>query len=259
VTGVIAAISHWRFHNVDRALVLNLAVPGCIGAVLGVTVLSSINGATLRPYLAMLLTIVGLRILVRFARPIGGGQGQRRVSDRRSIERFRSNQPGVRIAALLGGVTNGLIGAWGPVVTPYLLHRSVRPRYAIGCVNTAEVAVASASAFSLIASLGTAGVNGALLAAMLLGGVVAAPVAAWFIRYVPARPMGLAVAGLLLLTNARDLIAWAGIASGPWVWAIYGGIIAMVLIGFFLPRGRAHRPSPEAVASASRPADVVST
>ena len=146
----------------------------------------------------------------------------------------------MKIAALLGGVTNGLIGAWGPVVTPFLLHRAVHPRFAIGSVNTAEVAVASASAFSLIASLGTAGVSGTMLASMLLGGVVAAPVAAWLIRYVPARPMGIAVAGLLLLTNARDVVAWAGVASGPLVWMTYLGIIAMVVLAFFAPRGRGH-------------------
>ena len=40
----------------------------------------------------------------------------------------------------------------GPVITPYLLHRGVRPRYAIGYDNTEEVAVASASAVSLLDS-----------------------------------------------------------------------------------------------------------
>ena len=241
VTGVVAAVSHWRFQNIDRGLVLKLAVPGCVGAVLGVTVLSSINGATLRPYLAMLLTIVGVRILVRFARPLSARVKDRVTGDKRTLQ---YNPRGVKIAALVGGVTNGLIGAWGPVVTPFLLHRAVRPRFAIGSVNTAEVAVASASAFSLIASMGTAGVSGTLLASMLLGGVVAAPVAAFLIRYVPARPMGIAVAGLLLLTNARDLIGWAGVTSRPWVWAIYLGIVAMVMIAFFAPRGRAHRKRP---------------
>ncbi len=70
VTGIAGAISHWRFRNLDRELVLKLALPGCVGAVLGVTVLSNVNGATLRPYLAMLLTIIGLRILVKFAQPL---------------------------------------------------------------------------------------------------------------------------------------------------------------------------------------------
>ena len=236
VTGVVAAVSHWRFRNIDRGLVMKLAVPGCAGAVLGVTVLSSINGATLRPYLAMLLTIVGLRILVRFSRPLPPKVRHCVTRDKHTLQ---YDPRGVKIAALLGGITNGLIGAWGPVVTPFLLHRAVRPRFAIGSVNTAEVAVASASAFSLIASMGTVGVSGTLLASMLLGGVIAAPVAAWLIRYVPARPMGIAVAGLLLLTNARDVVAWAGVTSG--LWMIYSGIMAMVALAFFAPRGRAHR------------------
>src|SRR5688572_4446892 len=60
VTGLAAGLSHWRFRNLDRTLVLRLAVPGCLGALIGVTVLSNVSGATLRPYLAILLTLVGL-------------------------------------------------------------------------------------------------------------------------------------------------------------------------------------------------------
>jgi uncharacterized membrane protein YfcA len=237
VTGLVAAVSHWKFRNLDRTLVLHLAVPGCLGALVGVYVLSSIDGRTLRPYLAMLLTVIGVRILVRFARPIPraekatvaveGSQKRVLVFDRR----------GVKTAAFLGGITNGMIGAWGPVVTPFLLHRGVRPRYAIGCVNTAEVAVASASAFSLIASLGRAGINGPTVVAMLLGGVVAAPFAAWVIRHIPAGPMGVSVAGLLLLTNARDLMAWAGLRSDLGQWAVYGGILAVTVVGFLMALG----------------------
>ena len=49
VTGLAAGVSHWQFRNLDRRLVLNLALPGCVGAIVGVTVLSRIDGATLRP------------------------------------------------------------------------------------------------------------------------------------------------------------------------------------------------------------------
>src|SRR5688500_3380766 len=51
-TGVVAAISHRRFYNLDRELVIKLALPGSVGAVAGVTVLANIEGATMRPYLA---------------------------------------------------------------------------------------------------------------------------------------------------------------------------------------------------------------
>jgi uncharacterized protein len=251
-TGVAAGVSHWRFGNIDKRLVLNLAIPGCLGAVIGVTVLSNIAGATLRPLLALLLTVIGVRILVRFARPVGKGESESEDSEGAPGHVLALGARGVRVAALLGGITNGMIGAWGPIVTPFLLHRGVRPRYAIGSVNTAEVAVASASAFSLIASIGRGGFDVAVLIAMLLGGVAAAPAAAWIIRYVPARPMGVAVAGLLLLTNARELAAWSGLANGPWIWAIYSLIVAVVAFAFFAPRAlgaNAPAPAPSTVSS----------
>ena len=229
-TGVVAALSHWRFYNLDRGLVIKLAVPGSVGAIAGVTVLASIEGATLRPYLAMLLTVIGARILVRFARPVEALKHHLSPPDARGKRALIYDKRGVSAAAFVGGITNGMIGAWGPVVTPFLLHRGVRPNYAIGCVNTAEVLVAATASFSLIASLGRGGFNGAVVVAMLIGGVIAAPIAAWFIRKVPPRPVGLAVAALLLLTNARELAAWAGLSASPWMWAIYLGIVAIVAI-----------------------------
>jgi uncharacterized membrane protein YfcA len=228
VTGVASAIAHWRLGNIDRRLVVALAVPGVIGAVLGVTVLSSVDGATIRPYLTVLLTLVGVRILIRFT---AASISTRERSSEPTLDETVTRVPrGTPIAALLGGITNGLIGAWGPVVTPYLFNRAVRPRFAIGSVNTAEVAVASASAFTLIGSLGVAGVDSRVLLSMLAGGVVAAPLAAWVIRYVPARPMGIAVAILLLVTNAPQSVGWLGFTMGPLTAAAYAATIALVVL-----------------------------
>jgi uncharacterized membrane protein YfcA len=235
-TGVAAGVSHWRFGNIDKRLVLNLAIPGCVGALIGVTVLSNVSGATLRPLLALLLTVIGIRILVRFARPVAAESKPGPDSERDARAVSEHEQRGVRVAGLLGGITNGMIGAWGPVVTPFLLHRGVRPRLAIGSVNTAEIAVASASAFSLFASIGRGGFDVGVLVAMLIGGLLAAPAAAWVIRYVPARPMGIAVAGLLLFTNARELAAWVGIESGLWLWALYSALAGVIALAFFAPR-----------------------
>ena len=240
-TGIAAGVSHWRFRNIEKKLMWNLALPGVVGAVLGVTVLSKVSGATLKPILAVLLTVIGLRILFRFARytepkaegPESGDPDVMPEYDRR----------GTRVAGLLGGVTNGMIGAWGPVVTPFLLHRGVRPRFAIGSVNTAEVFVASASAFSLIAAMGRGGLNVGIILAMLGGGVLAAPVAAWVIRYIPTRPMGVAVAALLLLTNARELAAWSGLSKGPGVWALYAGVVGMIAVVLLAWRPRAVSPA----------------
>jgi uncharacterized membrane protein YfcA len=240
VTGLAAGLAHWRFHNLDRTLVLRLAIPGCLGALLGVTVLSSVSGATLRPYLAMLLTLVGVRILVRFAQPLPPKLKDVATAPGSLKRTIQYDRRGVKAAAFVGGITNGLIGAWGPVVTPFLLHRGVRPRYAIGCVNTAEIAVASTSAFSIIGAMGSAGLSGSLVLALLIGGVAAAPVAAWTTRRAPTRPMGVAVGTLLLLTNAREIMGWAQV-GGPWMWAVYLGILATAAYALVIYPQRAAR------------------
>lgn len=235
-TGLAAGISHWRLRNTDRQLVLQLAIPGAIGAFIGVTILSNVDGNVLRPYLATLLFLVGVRILIRFSRPLpnatappnsGGG-----TQDSDMILDF--DRRGVLVAATVGGITNGMIGAWGPLVTLFLLHKGAPPRFVVGSVNTAEVVVATASVGSLIATVGKGGLDGAVILAMLAGGVIASPIAALSIRYVPPRAMGVAVAGLLLLTNAKELIPQLGLASHGWF--LYGAIVAVVALAGIAPR-----------------------
>ena len=146
-TGLAAGVSHWRFNNIDRRLVLKLAIPGSIGALIGTTVLANVDGDEIRPVLAVLLMLVGLRILLRFSQALPAGRDhQADAEPAAAAPSF--DERGIEIAGAGGGVTNGLVGAWGPVVTPFLLHKGLPPRYAIGSVNTAEVAVAVVSAGS---------------------------------------------------------------------------------------------------------------
>jgi uncharacterized membrane protein YfcA len=223
-TGLVSGVSHWRFGNIDRRLVMRLAVPGMIGAVVGTYILTSVDGDRLRPFLAVLLLLIGLRILLRFRMPIESATSA-------TVDHAQTR--GVEIAGAAGGVTNGLIGAWGPVVTPFLLHRRVMPRIVVGSVNTAEVAVAFVAAGSLLTSAST-GIDVGTVAAMLIGGVIAAPVAAWSVRFVPARVLGILVAGLLLLTNARELASWAELGASRW--GIYAGVAALVVAAWISPR-----------------------
>lgn len=215
-TGMTAAVAHWRFENIDHRLVLRLALPGMAGAGIGVAVLNVVEGDQLRPLLSLLLLMIGVRILVRFSRPLP----PRREDDAEGLANVEGGT--TLAAAATGGVTNGLVGAWGPVVTPFLLHRGLSPRYAVGSVNTAEVAVAVVAAGSLLGSVGGA-VDVAMVLAMLAGGVLAAPFAAWTIRFLPARALGISVAGLLLVTNLRELV------PGGWRWIAYSATVAACL------------------------------
>lgn len=245
-TGLVSGASHWRFGNIDRELVLRLALPGAVGALVGTTVLVNVDGDDLRPVLAVLLLGVGLRILLRFSRALP-------TQPDRDPEVGVAGQPsfhvpGVEAVAAAGGVTNGLVGAWGPVVTPFLLHRGLPPRYAIGSVNTAEVAVAVVAAGSLVTSLGGEGLEIGVVLAMLGGGMVAAPLAAYVVRFVPPRLLGLAVAALLMTTQCRELAGAFDVAGARWL--AYGAIPVLVMLAALRPRVEARR-APEQAAPAT--------
>ncbi len=230
-TGLAAGASHWRLRNIDRGVVLRLAIPGALGAIIGTTILSNVDGKQIRPYLAILLILVGIRILFRFSRSLpqrGDDESETPMSEGEAF-----HDRGTIVAGAAGGVTNGLIGAWGPVVTPYLLHRGLSPRLTVGSVNTAEVAVAVVASGSLFAS-GTDGLRWTIIAAMLIGGVIAAPLAAYVVRFFPPRLMGLAVAGLLLLTQARELATTKDFPGSRWM--AYVGIPALVIAAAWRPR-----------------------
>jgi uncharacterized protein len=244
VTGLASALSHWRFGNVDRGLVLRLALPGMLGALVGVSVLNHVDGDLLRPILAALLFLVAVRILVRYSRPlpVTAETARRDEAEHQADPIPEWHSRGTEVAAGAGGVTNGLIGAWGPVVTPFLLHRGLPPRFAIGSVNTAEVAVAVVASGSLLASLGGGDLDVGIVVAMLVGGVLAAPIAAYVIRFLPPRGLGIAVSGLLMGTNLRELAAWAGVGTGRWV--AYGAVLVVCLLAGLRPRLLARRRAP---------------
>lgn len=227
-TGLTAAAAHWRFENIDHGLVRRLALPGALGALVGVTVLANVDGDDIRPVLSALLLVMAARILLRFSRPLPPSSR----SDTDGALRF--DERGTGAAALAGGVTNGLVGAWGPVVTPFLLHRGLAPRYAIGSVNTAEVAVAVVASGSLLASVGGGGIDIGVVIAMLSGGVLAAPLAAWVVRFLPARVLGVAVGGLLFLVNVRELLSWADV--GALRWPVYALVVAATAYAAMRPR-----------------------
>ncbi len=220
-SGVTGALFHWRLGNIDRLVTRRLAGSGALGAIIGVFVLTRVDGDQLRPILALFLLAVAGRMLWRFAR----------TEPSPTVGAMPRPPRALPAVALAGGVTNGLIGAWGPVVTPYLLGAGMAPRFAIGSVNTAEVAVATVSAGALVTSFGPSQID-ATLVAMLIGATVGAPIAARLIRHVPVRGTGLTVAALLLLTNLRELATWADLGSARWwLYAFVPVALATATIG----------------------------
>lgn len=204
-TTFAAGVAHWRFGNVDWRVVRRIAVPGALGAFAGATFLSALSTAAAAPWMAAILFTLGTYLLVRFARPL---RTERRAGRLRS--RFLSP---LGLVAGFVDATGG--GGWGPVATPALLVSGrLEPRRVIGSVDTAEFLVAGAASVGFLIGLGAEGFLLPMVLALLAGGLIAAPVAAWLVRLVPAQLLGAAVGGVIVLTNARTLMRALDFGAG---------------------------------------------
>ena len=151
---------------------------------------------------------------------------------------------------LVGGfvdATGG--GGWGPVTTPTLVADGrLTPARVIGTVNTAEFIVALAASLGFLVGLGTAGIDLGIVLALLLGGVIAAPLAAYVVRHLNARILGVVVGNFICLLNARLLLGALDAAPQAW-WAVYGVllVIAAMSIGFVVRLVRRERTTAESV------------
>ena len=65
-TTAVSALSHIKFGNVRKDIVLPLLIPGCIGGGLGAYFIASIPGQLTKPWIAGILLILGIIILIRF-------------------------------------------------------------------------------------------------------------------------------------------------------------------------------------------------
>ena len=197
-TTLVSGFSHHRLGNVDWRTVSIIAVPGGVGAFFGATFLSSIPGDTAKPWVAALLLGLGVYVVWRFL-TLGGGRPQ-----------FRGKLSAFFLAPL--GVVAGLMdaiggGGWGPVGTTSLLSSGrLEPRKVVGSIDTSEFVVAIGGSLGFLFALGSQGINFGYAGALLVGGVVAAPFAAWLVKHLAARVLGVAAGGLIVLTNSKTIV-----------------------------------------------------
>lgn len=207
-TTLMSGLSHWKFGNVDWKVVAKIGIPGAVGAFAGATFLSKLSTEAAAPLMAIILLTLGLYILVRFT-AFGLPKGNLGKPLRK---RFLTP------LGLFGGfvdATGG--GGWGPVGTPAILASGrLEPRKTIGSIDTSEFLVAVAASLGFILGIGGEGVNYAWVGALLIGGLIAAPIAAWLVRHIPPRVLGSLVGGVIILTNSRSLLRsdWIDASDG---------------------------------------------
>ena len=187
-TGV-SAISHHKFGNINKKLVRHLLIPGVLGSITGAYLLSDvIDGDVIKPFIA--LYMIGLAVIII------------RKAMQKNIVKKKTKRLG--ILASFGGFMDAVGGGgWGPIVTSTLLGRGRNPRYTIGSVNAAEFAVAFASGVTFMLFGGIEGWQ--VIIGLILGGVIAAPVAALLVNKIKRQPMMILVGIVIIILSVRTL------------------------------------------------------
>ena len=189
-TTAVSGVSHFRFGNVDLALFKRLLIPGVVGGVLGAYVLTQVPGDVIKPIVAVYLAIMGVIILLRAMRSVKAREVRRMAVP----------------LGLAGGFMDAIGGGgWGPVVTSTLIARGKEPRTSIGSVNLAEFFVTLAESITFVLTLALQLQHWRIIVGLLLGGVAAAPLAAFVCKKVPVKPMMIMVGTLIIVLSARTL------------------------------------------------------
>jgi uncharacterized protein len=219
-TGLMSGTAHWRFGNVHWRAVVMLALPGAVGAFVGAIVLSNIAGDVAAPWVSLLLAMLGVVVL---ARTVFG----RSPVIRLYRPRWRSLGP---LGAVGGFVDSIGGGGWGPVTTSTMMAANqLAPNQVIGTVSMAEFIVAIGATLGFMLALGSESIPLGPTVALLLGALVAAPLAAWAVSRLDHRVLGALVGGMILFYNAPNVLGILGI-GGDAVLLARLAIVAMTLV-----------------------------
>lgn len=223
-TTAVSGLAHIKFRNVHWPTLLKIAIPGSLGALVGAILLSNLDLSAARPWTSGILLVLGLVIIVRF------------IKKRKERAPRRGRKRWLIPLGLIGGFVDSTGGGgWGPIVTTSLTVSSVlEPRKAIGTTNTAEFVVALSASVGFLLGLGASAIPWDAVVALLIGGVFAAPVAAWLVTKVPQQVLGLLVGFLIVFLNTRQL-SLAFEVSEMIRWALIGfvflaGVIAVARV-----------------------------
>ena len=190
----ISGLSHWRFGNINWRLAFRLAVPGAVGGALGAYVLTTIPVDVIKPVINVYLLLMGLWILYK------------------AFHKWMAPADPPAWAPALG-LAGGFLdaiggGGWGPMVTSTLIGQGTAPRFVVGSVSLSEFLVTTTVSITF---LGTIGLElWPIIAGLILGGALAAPLAAFGAKKVPARGLMVLAALVILGLSVRGLIQVLG-------------------------------------------------
>lgn len=190
-TSGVSGLMHLKFQNVNKKLFKTLLLPGIIGAILGALTLSLLEeyNYILKPAIAAYTLYLGIIILKK-----AFGKRKNKIKTEH-----------IPKLASFGGFMDSIGGGgWGPIVSSTLIAGGRHPRYTIGSVNLTEFFVALASSITFFSIIGIS--HWTIIAGLIIGGIIAAPIGALLSRNLPVKTMMIIVGVLVILLSSKILL-----------------------------------------------------
>jgi len=191
----VSGYSHHRFGNINKKLFMALVIPGIVGAIIGAGLASLVSmgyfGSKLSTYVRVPLSIYTIYLGYYIMR--------KAFSKKTTIDKVK----GAGWLATVGGFMDAFAGGgWGTLVTSTLMAKRKSPRYVIGSVCLAEffVVLCSSITFFILVKISLWDVAG-----LIVGGLIAAPIAARLVGKLPLKTMFILVGLLVILTSTNTL------------------------------------------------------
>lgn len=187
-----SGFSHYRIGNVNMKLFWKLVIPGVLGAIAGAVLLVYVGdkyGGYIKPLIALYTLFLGVKFLVN---------AFRKPAPVKKIKQFS-------FLAAIGGFFDSFGGGgWGPIVTTTLISRGRSHKYTVGTVSLTEFFVTFASAMTFFQLIGIS--HWQTILGLIIGGFVAAPLAARLAGKLPKRTAMILLGILVIFWSFRILI-----------------------------------------------------
>ncbi|OQP61428.1 ABC transporter permease [Niastella vici] len=184
--------SHYKFGNVNKKLFKALVIPGVLGAVFGAILLVKFGDsqtAYIKPVIATYTMLLGIRIL---------WNAFKKEQKKKKFKHYGW------LAGFGGFLDSFGGGGWGPIVTTTLITKGRSPRFVIGSVSLTEFFVTLASAFTFFISLGVT--HWQVIVALIIGGLLAAPVAAKLAGKLPRKTSMILLGFLVIFWSLKIIV-----------------------------------------------------
>lgn len=200
-TTLVSGVSHFKIGNFDKKIFTYLVISGVIGGAIGAyTAVKFQNASLIRPFVSGILLLMGLLIIIKYVK-------KREILEQEyKIPRRRHLIPLGLVASFIDAIGGG---GWGPISTPALIVNNTHPKRAIGSVNFSEFFVTLS--ISLTFFLTIPKIEWGIIAPMIIGGVVAAPIGAMITKKLPHRVLGIVVGCLIIFLSLRTILKATGI------------------------------------------------